>query len=192
MPSYHFERALFVVGEPNSGKSNQLRSMFRDVRLGTDGNIPRGKKLRDFYRLSNERCLYLRLTSPHEVGEAIGRKRGGRDAPINFLEKTREKMETNTPLLGRRWNFAGALQPNARNHMPDVVETCRAFVKYFNPERTRVVFLSPDRHGTCLQEAEHMGLVSGLRQIPSVEVCWIDARDRTVNGLLLADFFDFA
>lgn len=31
MPSYHFERALFVVGEPNSGESNQLRSMFRDT-----------------------------------------------------------------------------------------------------------------------------------------------------------------
>ena len=31
MPSYHFERALFVVGEPNSRKSNQLRSMFREV-----------------------------------------------------------------------------------------------------------------------------------------------------------------
>jgi hypothetical protein len=191
MPSYYFERALFVVGEPNSGKSNQLRSMFRDVRLGTDGNIPGGKKLHDFYRLSNERCLYLRLTSPHEAGEAIGRKRGG-DVPINFLEKTNEKIETNTPLLGRRWNFAGALQPNARNHMPDVVGTCRAFVKYFNPERTRVAFLSPDRHGTCLQ-AEHMDLVDSLKQqTPSVEVCWIDARDRTANGLLLAGFFDFA
>jgi hypothetical protein len=191
MPLYHFERALFVVGEPNSGKSNQLRSMFRDVRLGTGGNIPRGKKLHDFYRLSNERCLYLRLTSPHESGEAIGKKRGGQDAPINFLKKTSGKMEANTPLLGWRWNFAGALQPNARNQMPDVVDTCRAFVKYLNPERTRVVFLSPDRHGTCLQEGEHMGLVDGLRMIPSVEVCWIDARDRTVNGLLLADFFHF-
>jgi hypothetical protein len=53
------------------------------------------------------------------------------------------------------------------------------------------VFLSPDRHGRSLQETEHMGLVDRLREIPSVEVCWIDARNRTVNGLLLADFFDF-
>ena len=52
--------------------------------------------------------------------------------------------------------------------------------------------LSPDRHGRCLQETQHMELVDGLREIPSVEVCWIDARDRTVNGLLLADFFDFS
>ncbi|HEV7676342.1 MAG TPA: hypothetical protein VGQ12_17555 [Candidatus Angelobacter sp.] len=76
--------------------------------------------------------------------------------------------------------------------MPDVVGTCRAFAGYFKPERTRVVFLSPDRHGSCLQKAEHMELVDGLREIRSVEVCWIDARDRTVNGLLLADFFDFS
>ena len=188
MPSYYFERALFVVGEPNSGKSNQLRSMFRDVRLGTRGNIPTARRLDEVYRLSNERSLYLRLTSPHEAGEFLGTK--GRKQ--NFLEKTAEIIEENTPRHGRRWNFAGALQPGARKHMPDVVKTCRAFVRYFEPERTRVVFLSPDRHGRSLQETEHMRLVDGLREIPSVEVCWIDARSRTVNGLLLADFFDFS
>jgi hypothetical protein len=190
MPSYYFERALFVVGEPNSGKSNQLRSMFRDIRLGTNGNIPTERKLPDFYRLSNERCLYLRLTSPHESKEVIGRRRG-RKASANFLDKTAEKIEENTPQFGKRWNFAGALQPHSTDHMPDVVGTCRAFVRYFNPERTRVVFLSPDRDGACLQQTEHMELVDGLREIPSVEVCWIDARDRTANGLLLTDFFDF-
>jgi len=188
MLSYYFERALFVVGEPNSGKSKQLRSMFRDVRLGTGGDIPTDKRLSELYRLSNERCLYLRLTSPHEAGESIGRERRGRK---DFLKKTLSIIEENTPKMGRRWNFAGALQPGARKHMPDVVKTCRAFVKFFDPERTRVVFLSPDRHGTLLQETEHMGLVDRLREIHSVEVCWIDARNRTVNGFLLADFFDF-
>ena len=188
MPSYHFERALFVVGEPNSGKSNQLRSMFEDIRLGTGGDIPTERRLPELYRLSNERCLYLRLTSPHEAGETIGTKRHGQ---TNFLEKTVETIEENTPRMGKRWNFAGALQPGARKHMPDVVKTCRAFVRYFEPERTRVVFLSPDRHGRSLQETQHMGLVDRLREISSVEVCWIDARNRTVNGLLLAGFFDF-
>jgi hypothetical protein len=117
MAAYHFGRALFVVGEPNSGKSNQLRSMFRDIRLGTDGNIPRKRKLPDFYRLSNERCLYLRLTSPHEAKESLGRKHG-RNSPTNFLEKTAKKIQENTPRFGRRWNFAGALQPHARLYMP--------------------------------------------------------------------------
>lgn len=51
-------------------------------------------------------------------------------------------------------------------------------------------FLSPDQHGTILQ-ATHMNLIAGLQAIPSAEVGWIDARDRTANGLLLADFFDF-
>jgi hypothetical protein len=41
MATCHFERALFVVGEPNSGKSNQLRSMFRDIRLGNTETFPR-------------------------------------------------------------------------------------------------------------------------------------------------------
>jgi hypothetical protein len=110
----------------------------------------------------------------------------------NFLEKTARIIDENTPRFGRRWNFAGALQPHSRNNMPNVVVTCRAFVRRFDPECTRVVFLSPDRHGISLQAAEHMDMVDGLREIASVEVCWIDARDRTVNGLLLADFFDFA
>ncbi len=185
---YNFERALFVVGAPNVGKSNQLRSMFRDIRMGTAGVIPTERNVREFYRLSNERCLYLRLTSPHEMKESIREKRGAR---ANFLQKTAEKIQANTPHLGRRWNFAGALQANAENYMPDVVATCRAFVRYFNPERTRIAFLSPDRHGVCLQQAGHVDLVSRLRQVPSVEICWIDARDRAANGLLLADFFDF-
>lgn len=188
MPSYHFERALFVVGEPNSGKSSQLRSMFRDVRLGTCGGIPTGRRLDEVYRLSNERSLYLRLTSPHEARESLGAKGHKR----NFLEKTAQIIEENTPGFGRRWNFAGALQPGTRKYMPDVVRTCRAFVRYFEPERTRVAFLSPDRHGRSLQETEHMRLVDGLLDIPSVEICWIDARNRTVNGFLLADFFDFS
>jgi hypothetical protein len=191
MAAYRFERALFVVGEPNSGKSTQLRSIFRDVRLGRNGVIPESANLPEMYRLSNERCLYLRLTSPHEAGEAIDTKRTGLNAATNFLERTAEKIAANTPQLGRRWNFACPLQPNAASRIPDVVTTCRAFVRHFSPERTRVVFLSPDRHGAYLQETSHAVLLDGLQEIPSVEVCWIDARDRAANGLQLADFFDF-
>jgi hypothetical protein len=163
--------------------------MFRDVRLSTDGTIPTNKNLVDVYRLSNERSLYLRLTSPHEVGEWIGR-RLGEDAE-NFLDKTKEKIEANTPHVGKRWNFACPLQPYAFKNMPDVTDTVAAFARRFDPERTRVLFLSPDQHGSLLQQA-HIPLVSGLKGIPSVEIAWIDARDRTANGLLIADFFDFA
>jgi hypothetical protein len=46
--------------------------------------------LTELCRLSNERCLYLRLTSPHEAGESIGRKRHER---TNFLKK-RERAGT--------------------------------------------------------------------------------------------------
>ena len=51
--SLYFERALFVVGPPNAGKSYQIRDMFRDVRLNNNGNrligTPRKK-----YNLSNK------------------------------------------------------------------------------------------------------------------------------------------
>jgi hypothetical protein len=187
----HLERALFVVGEANSGKSKQLRSMFLDVRFGNDGIIPSGRKLQEIYRLSNDRCLYLRLTSPHEAGEFIG-KRPSREKKLkNFFEKTTETIATYHHHAIRRWNFASALQRSRSNHMPDAVTTCGAFVERFKPERTRVVFLNPDRHGVHLSEEIYLRLVDRLREIPRLDICCIDARNREANGLFLADFFDF-
>ena len=40
MGSFYVERALFIVGDPNTGKSVQIRSMFRDIRLSGDGQVP--------------------------------------------------------------------------------------------------------------------------------------------------------
>jgi hypothetical protein len=181
MTNFYFERAQFVVGEQDSGKSTQLRSMFRDVRLGTGGHIPDARNLPEIYRLSNERALYLRITSPHEWDESLE----------EFLDKTEEKMRSKALVEGRRWAFACALQPGADKQMPDVTTTCGSFTRRFNPERLRVVFLSPDRHGSPLQ-SRHTDSVVSMRDFPSIEVCWIDARSRTASGLMLADFFDFS
>jgi len=181
--TYHFERALFVVGEPNSGKSTQIRSMFCDFRFGKDGKIPNERKLPDMLRLSNERRLYLRITSPHENGESLE----------GFLDKTESKINRHIS-HGMRWNLACPLQPNEAKLMPNAAQTVGAFIGRFSPERTRVVFLNPDRHGAYLERNAHTDLVHGLRKLYSktaVEICWIDARNRTANGLLLADFFDF-
>jgi hypothetical protein len=136
MRPYYFERALFMVGEQNSGKSTQLRSMFRDVRLGTEGRIPDSRNIPEMYRLSNERCLYIRLTSPHETGEWIKRRPREDDKAENFLDKTEDKFVRNTPDMGRRWNFACPLQPLAAKNIPDVVNTVEAFAGRFEPERT--------------------------------------------------------
>jgi hypothetical protein len=185
MKDHCLERVLFVVGNHHSGKSTQLRSLFRDVRLGAGGTIPKQRKLDDFHRLSNEQFLYLRLTSPHELKESLG---SGKRGVTNFLKKTEDKVASAPPTFGTRWNFASALQPDASNNMPNVVETCKAFVRYFGPERTRIVFLNPDRDGNFLAQGDIDPLSRRLRRIPSVEVCWIDARDSKGNGLLLADF----
>jgi len=92
MSAYHFERALFVVGKPDSGKSAQLRSMFQDVRLGCGGVIPTAAKVTEVYRLSNERCLYLRITSPHEMHESLTTPRAP-DDPISFFGQDRREAE---------------------------------------------------------------------------------------------------
>jgi hypothetical protein len=145
-----------------------------------DGNPPPSadqRRLSEVYWLSNERRLYLRLTSPHEVGETADQ----------FIEKTRGKM-----VEGGRWCFAGPLQPDSFREMPDIVETVRAFIAGLSPERVRVAFLSPNRHGVEVDGfLDGRDLMGELNQIHGVEVMCIDGRWRGVNGLLLADFFDF-
>lgn len=175
----HLERALFVVAPQDSGKSTTLRSLFKERRLGTNGEPPPSaeqRRLPEVYWLSNERRLYLRLTSPHEYGES----------PDEFIEKTKGKM------IEGRWCFAGPLQPNAFRKMPDVAESVLQFCNAFSPERIRVAFLSPNRHGAILGEfMPGRDLSAELLAIPKVEVLCVDGRQRGVNGLLLADFFDF-
>jgi hypothetical protein len=133
--------------------------MFLDVRLGNGGMIPTDRKLRDLHRLTNERFLYLRLSSPHELKES----------PREFLRKTRDKVEGAKAEWGRRWNFACPLQTDAFNKMPDAVESVKLFVDYFAPERARVVFLSPDRNGNLFLEEAALRLSRRLRGISSVE-----------------------
>jgi hypothetical protein len=41
MNDKYLERVLLVAAGRHRGKSTQLRSMFRDVRLGTAGKIPK-------------------------------------------------------------------------------------------------------------------------------------------------------
>lgn len=173
------ERALFVVAPQDSGKSTTLRSMFLDRRLGSNGIPPPSseqRRLAETYNLSNERRLYLRLTSPHEYDES----------PAEFQAKARTKMG------GGRWCYAGPFQPDAFKKMPDVAQSVMSFAKAFEPERIRVAFLSPNRHGETIGKfLPERDLTEELLAIPTVEVMCIDGRQRAKNGLLLADFFDF-
>ncbi|MBK8817040.1 MAG: hypothetical protein IPN42_16715 [Methylococcaceae bacterium] len=175
----HLERVLFVVAPRDSGKSTTLRSLFKDRRFGTEGEVPTSeqRRLNDVYWISNERRLYLRLTSPHEYDESVK----------EFIEKSRKKM------MSGRWCFACPLQPDAYKRMPDVVETVRRVIEVFKPERTRVAFLSPNRHGSIWVQdfLPDRDLLEELLSIGCVEVMCIDSRQLSVNGLLLADYFDF-
>jgi hypothetical protein len=171
------ERVLFVVAPQDSGKSTTLRSLFQDRRLGNEGTPPSSRRLRQCYYLTNERRLYLRLTSPHEYDES----------PEEFIEKTKNIMGEG------RWCFAGALQPDTFRKMPDVVSSVKLFIQAFQPERIRIAFLSPNRHGLEVDTfLPHRDLRSELLSISRVEVLCLDGRMKGKNGLLLADFFDFA
>jgi len=91
-----------------------------------------------------------------------------------------------------RWCYAGPFQPDAYKKMPDIVESVLSFQKAFQPERIRVAFLSPNRHGQTVDKfLPGRDLMDELLSIPKVEVICIDGRKRDKNGLVLADFFDF-
>ena len=141
------------------------------------------------YSLSNERGLYIRMTSPHERWQTLS----------DFLEKTHRKLLSHLH-RGVRWNFACPLQPNVSRNMPDVTDTVQAFMNRFNPERTRVVFISPDVNENLLQEGQMAAADQLRRSFPNgVEVCWIDTRrsprqreelrQMRANGRFLSDFF---
>lgn len=172
----YLERALFMIGEQDAGKSTQLRSMFLDRRLGTGSVVPTKKKLPAVHPLSNERWLYLRLTSPHEAEEDLA----------TFLQKCRSNMAG-----GHRWNFAGPLQPSGSVMLGDAPAVISAFVSHFQPERVRAVLLSPDRFGQAMVGRNLAANMAALRAIPRVEVILCDATSREANGLVYADFFDF-
>lgn len=179
--SRYVERALFLIGDPNTGKSTQLRSMFLDWRLGHEGQVPKAPKLPEIYRLSNERRLYLRLTSPHETDETLEK----------FLDKCDNKM-CPSEAGGSRWNFAGPLQVSPTDNLPEgprkVIE---AFNEHFSPERVRAVILSPDRSGKTMDWSDIRSLTNELRSMSNCEVITVDATDRSANGLMYADYFNF-
>ena len=179
--SKYVERILFIIGDQNTGKSTQLRSIFRDQRFGTCGEIPCARNIPETYPLSNERWFYLRLSSPHESGNTLE----------EFVAKCDRKMWASVSVV-RRWNFAGALQMRATKQLPEgpreVIET---FMERFNPNRVRAVILSPDRSGNVLDSQEIQILMDTLQELQICEVLTVDARWRSAHGLMYADFFDF-
>ena len=175
----YFERALFFIGDKETGKSTQLRSMFKDWRLGTRGRVPTQRKLTETYPLSNERWLYLRLTSPHEMEETL----------TDFLEKCTSKMIVDPPAF--RWNFAGALQRTPTKFLGPAPNVIEGFIKRFAPERVRAVILCPLQTGEILPDIEMSSLTKDLQRIPNLEIMTVDATQRERSGLMYSDFFNF-
>lgn len=168
------ERALFIVGKQNTGKSAQLRSMFRDYRFGTQGKIP--ARLPRTVLLGNDRTLLLRSNSPHESGHTFR-------TYFNSIEQQ---------LGNGRWCIAAALQPerSGGGPMPDAFEVISRFIVRFKPERVRICLLSPTISGMVLRTEDAKAFHRRGWSL-GAEVLCINAICRNANGLLLADFFDF-
>lgn len=172
---------MFVIGEPDAGKSTTLRSLFVDPRFGTKGKVPSESRIR-LVGLSRERCLFMRLTSPHETKQNIEQ----------FIQTVVAAQRRATRFDFRRFNLACALQPFAAHSMPDLLETCVAVQDQLAPERMRIVVIDPRQDGASGPPLSRQ-TVHRLRK-RNVELVKIDgehSRADYPNGLLLADFFDF-
>jgi hypothetical protein len=171
----YIERALFVIGGRDAGKSIQLRSMCLDWKFGKKGIIPRRGRIA-IINLSHDRKLFIKLDSPHEESLDV-----------------EQWLDIIADGKSGRWCFAGALHPVELNNMPGLKTSVKAFYKRFLPERIRICFLSPDKDGNPITESVNNidTLIHSLRSIKGVECTFIDARSKTANGLILADFFDF-
>lgn len=110
----HLERVLVIVGGQHAGKSTHLRSMYVDPRFGSDGVIPTQKQL-SLVSLSRERCLKIRLSSPHETNEKLK----------DFIKKLDRSLQRAWRKGFWRVNYAFPSQPHATRRTPDVVTICR-------------------------------------------------------------------
>ena len=156
------ERVLLVAGAQNTGKSVQLRSMFLDPRLGNNGQIPGAPNLANVYELSPFRRLYLRLTSPHEARESLGR----------FLSK----IEENTDGF-HRWNVASAIQIDAAENMPNLIDLVTALDERFSPERIRVVLLHLGTRAAIDQALSRLVKKRSLMRVcHGIYVCPVETR----------------
>ncbi|WP_144630499.1 hypothetical protein [Bordetella genomosp. 13] len=177
----HIERILFVVGTQNAGKSTALRSMFIDPRFGTRGLIPAQSRIK-LVALSRERCLFVRLTSPHERNESV-----------DEFFRTIVSAEERAARLGfRRLNLACAMQPFAANRMPDLTAVCTKTRNKFSPERMRIAIVDPRQDGNPGPKFGRSEIQS-LRK-DNVELIGIDGEhslQQSPNGMILADYFDF-
>ena len=179
--SLYFERALFVVGPPNAGKSYQIRDMFRDIRFGNGGIPLLNSRRPGKIHLSNERKLFIRIMSPQESG----------DNWKKFITKILKTAQSG------RWNLVSAMQTDPTNmetdpsnKMPDLKQCIKDFISEFNPERIRICFLSPVYMGNRLPVEIFDVTIPNLLGLDNrVECCTIDANFN--HGLFLADFFDF-
>lgn len=180
----HVERVLFVIGRQRAGKSTLLRQMFVDPRFARRGSATKSKRGQAHVRLSPGLCLHIRYASPHEWGDTLE----------EFFAKIDDERRRRSHNYWR-FNFACALQPTQENNMPGIVETCRAFQKRFDPERIRVVQISPRQDKrTHDEDILSSNSIDQLRRL-GVEFATIDGRRETfkqaTNGWLLADFFNY-
>lgn len=162
----HLERALFMIGRGDAGKSTQLNSL-KTV-------IAKGETRRRIFDLGNNRRIYVRSGSPQELGETLS----------EFLQACEYHMRN----WDYRWNYACAVQTDPADKIPGAVGTITAFKKAFSPDRICAVILSPNRRGNRIP-GERKWLIKRLSAIGECEILTVNARKMNSNGPLYSKFF---
>lgn len=172
-----FERALFVLGYQNAGKSTAIRRMYKDWRMGRQGQVPQKRTTRfPVIRLSNERMLYVRVQSPQERGEDW----------TKFTGRIDRAIRTNGP--NARWNSACAMQISRGTNIAGGLSVIRRFIRKYKPERVRVALMNPPARGDALTDDDLTKILEGIQALAGEP---LQVYGRGQSGFLLADFFDF-
>lgn len=119
-----------VIGDRNSGKSNQIRSIFEEPPLTTFfGGYPPSPNIQRTYLVDPDIELYVRLSSWHERGE-------------NWSQ-IKNDLQTAQTTPRRRFKAIVPLQVSATQSLSAGEKVISRLISSFNIRRTYAVWLDP-------------------------------------------------
>ncbi|AZZ36403.1 hypothetical protein CIK05_06225 [Bdellovibrio sp. qaytius] len=195
----YIERALFIVGVQNSGKTTLINNAIDSVPHWLKIGTPRPKKIKNkkynlggSYIISSDRKLYVRTSSFHESGRNTA----------YFLKSMKDKTKTG------RWNVICPMQPEATYtkegnvKMAEPAEAIKKFIERFNPEHIRVYLLDlrfdkiektkKRKSVVVINDKDIRKHISKLQKIKNVECTYLNVKNENKNNHTITDFFNFS
>jgi hypothetical protein len=184
MPKTKIDTLVMILGERNSGKSNQIRSLFEEFEL-YDSHSPKGYPAANMiarkYEVHPDMDLFMRVSSWHEMKKSYSDVK--RDIRNGYSD------------IRRRYKLFVAAQISAT---PKLIGGEELFIRLFSDFDVRrgvAVWLSPDRTGSkpfalsrrfanFMSRRRHVSAlaIDSLARHPSA-----DPKKNSINSRLLAD-----